>query len=166
MDRHGIRYIYEHKLLPDWFFKDKSQFIGMLLHDKSILLGIIEEMFEKEELQNPYQEDEFKIDATKIEEDIFMLKIIFPEPEEEPLCYCAYLFFDNEFEKTSYFCIEKGNDAGNNIPFVCSWTTDGCHHNYGGCTFENYGDFLKCAEIHLQNHYKIQRKGIEDIEDK
>ena len=164
MDRHGIRYMYEHRLLPNWFFEDKEQFVGMILQDKAVLYRIIEKIFDKENLPNPYKEDEFDIDVTKIVDDVLMLKIIFPEPEEEPLCYCAYMFFDSQFEKTSYFCIEKGNEAGNMCPFVCSWTTDSCHHNYGGCTFENYGDFLRCAEIHMENHYGMIRKNTESTD--
>ena len=107
MDRHGIRYMYEHRLLPSWFFEDKAQFVGMLLHDKAILFRIIQEMFDKEGLQNPYKEEDFDIEATKITDAVLMLKIVFPVPEEEPLCYSSYMFFDSEFEKTSYFCTDS-----------------------------------------------------------
>ena len=133
MDRHGIRYIFEHRLLPKWFFEDKMQFVGLLLHKKDILFNVISDMFEKEEVTNPYSLESFDVTAIKITDDVFMLRIGFPEPEEEPLCYCAYLFFDENFEKTSYFCIEKGNEESREYPFVCSWTPDAMHYNHGNC---------------------------------
>lgn len=165
MDRHGVRYMFEHRLLPQCFFEDKAQFVGMLLHDKEILYRVISEIFEKESVANPYTVKQFDIDAGKITEEVMMMKISFPEPEEEPLCYCAYLFFDNEFEKTSYFCIEKGNDASQQYPFVCSWSSDGVHHNHGNCTFEKHGDFLRCTDIHMENEYGLTRKTQEDAAD-
>jgi hypothetical protein len=59
-----------------------------------------------------------------------MLRIRFPELEEGLLCYCAYMFFDENFEKVSYFCIERENSESDNYSFVCFWTPDEVHHNY------------------------------------
>ncbi len=50
-------------------------------------------IFEQEGVSNPYTEDDFDVIASKVTEDILMLKVTFPEPEEEPLCYCSYFFF-------------------------------------------------------------------------
>ena len=69
---------------------------------------MISDLFEKEEVTNPHLLENFDVTVDKITDDVLMLKIRFPEPEEEPLCYCSYLFFDENFEKTSYFCIGKG----------------------------------------------------------
>ncbi len=161
MDRHGIRYTFEHRALPQWFFEDKEMFIGTLLHDKNVLYRVINSMFEGEGVENPYIEDDFEVVVSKVTDDVKMLKIVFPEPEEEPLCYSSYMFFDDNFEKISYFCIEKGNTYGEDYPFVCSWTKEGEHENYGNCTFEKYDDFLRCADIHMENMYGLKRKTIE-----
>ncbi len=158
MDRHAIRYTFEHRALPQWFFEDKEQFIGLLFHDKNVLYRVINGMFEDEGIINPYTEDDFSIAASKVTDDVKMFKIVFPEPEEEPLCYCSYMFFDDDFEKISYFCIEKGNEHGEDYPFVCSWTKDGAHQNHGNCTFEKYDDFLRCADIHMENMYGLKRE--------
>ena len=155
MDRHGVRYVFEHRILPQWFYEDKEQFVGLLLHDKNVLFRVINNIFEKEEVSNPYTEDDFGVIASKVTEDVLMIKITFPAPEEEPLCYCSYLFFDHDFEKINYFCIEKGNEYGENYPFVCSWDEDG-HSNYGNCTFEEHNDFLRCADLYMKNTYGIE----------
>lgn len=134
------------------------QFVELLLHEKEILFNVISEMFAKEKIDNPYSVDDFDVSAAKITEDVLTLRIGFPEPEVEPLCYCAYMFFDERFEKVSYFCIEKGSSWSDNYPFVCSWTPDEDHHNYGNCTFEEHNDFIRCADIHMEREYGLTRK--------
>lgn len=153
MNRHDVRYVFEHRVLPQGFFEEKSRFVGFILSDKHILFRIIDDFFQKEKIDNPYEDDNFKIVASRITEDVTMLNFIFPEPEEEPLCYSSYLFFDKEFEKLSYFCIEKGNPESVNYPFVCSWTSDGSHLNHGNCTFEEHNDLLRCVELHMKRYY-------------
>jgi len=150
--------MFEHKLLPQWFFENKDKFVGVILQDKTVLYKMINDIFQNEGMENPYISEQFDLEAEKITEEVMMLKIIFPEPEEEPICYCSYLFFDKDFEKTSYFCIEKGNDfciekgneEGQSNPFVCEWTADGAHLNYGKCSFEEHEDFLKCVDIYMK----------------
>jgi len=153
MNLHDIRYTFEHRILPQWFFEGKSRFVGMLLNDKTVLFRIIDDIFQKEEVKNPYTEDQFGIETAKITEDVMMLKIILPEPEDEPLCYCCYLFFDKEFEKPGFFSIERGNDivskTNKTIPFVCSWTAEGGHNNHGNCSLEDNADFIKCTDIYM-----------------
>lgn len=165
MDRHEIRYMFEHRLLPHWFFEKKFAFVGMLHQDKGILYRIINDIFEKEGAENPYTVDMFGASLSKITDQAMTVKISFPEPEEEPLCYCSYLFFDEKFEKTGYFCIEKGNTEGGMCPFVCSWTEDGNHRNHGQCGLKNDGDFLRCADIYMEEMYGMTRKKKEKMED-
>lgn len=159
MDRHGIRYMFEHRLLPQWFFENKMEFVGLLLHEKEILFNVISDIFVEENVDNPYSVDDFGVSVAKIAEDVLMLRIGFPDPEEEPLCYCAYMFFDENFEKVSYFCIEKGNSESEGCPFVCSWTPDEVHYNYGNCSLENYNDFIRRSDIHMEREYGLTRKG-------
>ena len=158
MDRHAVRYTFEHRLLPHWFLEDKARFVGAIFHDKNILFRVIDDIFKEEEIVNPYTEDQFDVIPAKITDDVMMLKIVFPEPEEEPLCYCSYLFFDEDFEKIIYFCIEKGNDEGDNYPFVCSWSKEGGHYNYGNCTFEDQNDFHRCIDLYMKNIYGIKEE--------
>jgi len=152
MDSHQIRYLFEHRILPQWFFEGKSRFAGMLLNDKTVLFRIIDDIFQKEETDNPYIVEQFGIETSKVTDDVVMIKIILPEPEEEPLCYCCYLFFDQDFEKPGFFCIERGNNIGSKtggtIPFVCSWTADGSHHNHGNCSLENNQDLIRCTQLY------------------
>lgn len=161
MNAHEIRYMFEHRVLPQWFFEGKDRFVGMILNDKTVLFRIIDDMFRKEEIKNPYTEEQFKTETAKIAEETMMIKIMLPDPEDVPLCYCCYLFFDKDFEKPGFFSIEKGNNIGSKtsktIPFVCSWTADGSHNNYGNCSLENSQDFIKCADIYIEQEYGSKR---------
>ena len=158
MDRHGIRYMFEHRLLPQWFFEEQMKFVGLLLHEKETLFHAISNIYEKEKVENPYSSEDIDVSAAKITDDVLMLRIGFPEPEEEPLCYCAYLFFDESFEKVSYFCIERGDTESDDDPFVCSWTPDGVHRNHGHCSLEDDNDLVRCADIHMKREYGLTRK--------
>lgn len=156
MNRHNVRYFFEHQVLPKWFYEDKVKFVVILLQDKNILFRIIDDIFKQENVENPYNEDSFDVIPFNVTDDVKMLKIIFPEPEEEPLCYCSYVFFNDDFEKINYFCIEKGSELSNNNPFVCSWSSDGIHRNHGNCTFDEDSDFLRCKEIFLKSNRYIE----------
>ena len=109
MDRHGVRYLFEHRLLPQFFFTETENFIGTLLSEKDVLYRIIDSLFRKEDLENPYTAGQFSAEAAKITEQILMIKITFPEPEEAPLCYRTYLFFDTDFGKLGCYSVEKNS---------------------------------------------------------
>lgn len=145
-----IRYAFEHDLLPKFFHEETGNFIVSVLKDKGILFRIINDMFEKAGIENPYSAEQFDADGIKITDTLMMIKLEFPEPESEPLCYRCYLFFDDKFERLGFYSIEKGHD----LPFVCSWSKDKTHSNYGTCTFKENNDVLRCVEIHMNKYYR------------
>ena len=101
-------------------------------------------MHEEQGLECPYTEDQFNVEAVKLSKDISLLIITFPEPEQGPLCYKSYLFFDEDFGRSMYFCIEKNSE---NVPTVCAWNQNGEHAEYMACSFEDSDDFVKCSTI-------------------
>ena len=166
MELHGIVYHYEHKLLSRLFFEDKELFVTAVLKDPSFLFRVFDDLCQQVGIPNPYQEDQFCAKAAKITEQIMMLKISFPEPEDEPLCYTSYLFFDHSFEKISFYCIEKGGEHSDHMPFVCSWAADGTHRNHGNCTLEDKAAFLRCADLHTRSFYEIGYPAAIDLPEK
>lgn len=156
MTRHEIRYMFEHRLIPQWIHEEGTTFVAMLLQDKGLLYRIINDIFEKEGVENPYREEQFQVESGKAAEDVMMVKICFPEPEDEPLCYCGYLFLDKEFEKVSYVVIERGNSFGKELPFVCVWEfEDGgpMHVNYGNCEKDGQDDFVRAMDVYMRKWY-------------
>lgn len=115
-------------------------------------------MLKHENMENPYTPDQFRVGLMRMTEEVFALKIESPEPEEAPLCYFSYYFFNKEFNVTAYYCIEKGRSIlGGEQPFVCSWTADGVHLNHGTCSFENHEDFIRCADLFMESKFGMKR---------
>ena len=157
MNTHEITYLFEHQLLPSWFFQQKEQFIGMILQHKDFLFRVIDDIFVRENIDNPYREDEFDVGMLEITDEVFMVEIKFPKPNDTTLCYNAYMFFDKEFEKTNYFCIEYSANIKEGSAFICGWTAEGDHLNYGTCELEENACILKCADIFMETHYGMTR---------
>lgn len=148
MNLNESMFYFEHTLLPGWFFKEQKKFVIAALNDKTFLYRVLSDVFENEDVKNPYKAEDFVAEPAKISEDLMMLRIIFPMPSQEPLCYCSYMFFDNDFKQTSFYTIEKGDPAKGPLPHVCEWTPDGSHHKIGRCSFDNMGDFKACVDAH------------------
>lgn len=145
MTTYQVRFGFEHHILPNGFYTDKLNFIGMFLLDKNGLFYVLKGMLEEQGLECPYTEDQFKVEPLRLNEEISLFTLTFPEPEQGPLCYKSYLFFDEEFKRAMYFCIEKNE---NGVPSVCAWNQKGEHLEYMPCTFEDSDDFVKCATIY------------------
>jgi len=150
--RHEIRYQLEHVLLPKKFYYDKIDFVCSLLNDRAYLFNMIDEMFKVLNLTNPYQISDFNVQELKLGEEVMVIKLTFPEPEEEPLCYCCYLFFDTGFKNSEYYLVEMGKIFDNTEPFICSWKPDGTYNKYGTCSLENGEDYAKCKEYYLAQY--------------
>jgi hypothetical protein len=156
MEEYKVRYAFEHRLLPQWFFKDKEKVVLGLLHDKKVLYRIISEMYQEQGMEIPYSEDQFKVEAGKLTQEVMSLRFVFPEPEIEPLCYCSYCFFDKDFEKIGYYSIEKGGMlTGEPEAFACEVMPDGGHSNLGSCSPEGVEGYFRCVKSHMQEKYGV-----------
>lgn len=160
MERYGkeyhARYAFETDILPHLFYDLKDRFVAPVLKDKNVLYATMNEVYKSHGIENPYTEDQITIDLGRITDEVLMLKLVFPEPEMEPFCYWSYLLFDRNFEKCSYFCVEKGRF--DDKPFICEWDMEGNHQNYGKAPFENDEDFLRCVDVHMKKHYNMERR--------
>ena len=154
MDNKEILYSFEHDLLPKWFFETKKEFLGVICTQPQALHSILTELFARNGKENPYGPESFKVEPEQVREDIVMVKISFPKPPAAPLCISTIVIFDKTFEKVSYFCIEKGDDATGGFPVVCSWEADGRHINYGPESHDPDDCALKCVNIHMERYYK------------
>ena len=130
------------------FFENKERFIEAIAQDKAFVYRIFNDIYKKENVDNPYTQEQFRTDAVSIDENLMVIKLLFPEPEKAPLCYYSFLFFDKSSEKINFFCIEKSSIEANPLPHLCGRSADGSHLNYGRGTFEEEDNFLKCVEIY------------------
>ncbi len=152
--KYKLGYFLEHGLLPKMFFNDKGKFVNALLSDKGFLYRIAGRLYSEENALNPYHQEDFSVMSEAVSDEVMMIDIRFPEPEYEPLCYHAYLFYDKAFENTGYFCIEKAGSVSGDSPFICSWTPEGKHVNYGTCTLDENENINRCKAVYLASGKK------------
>lgn len=148
MSKKEIRYMFEHGLLPRWFFETTKDFVRTMLTEPSEFFDNLDRMFEWEMVENPYTMEQFQIEHIKLTEDIMVLKLTFPEPEEAPFCYNSFAIYDEKFEKIRYFCIERANGEDSKEAFVCQWTKDERHINHGTCVRDEKTELERCVEIY------------------
>lgn len=148
MNVHEIMYTYEHNILPENFYEYGTDFIAVILKRKDVLYRVINEFFDEEKVDNPYKEEDFELDVMNCSEDFLAVKLTFPLPKQEPLCYCSYIFIDKELQKLNYFCIERGDNSEE--AYVCSWTKDRQHINYGKCSLSDQEDYEKCLNVYMR----------------
>lgn len=123
-----VRYMIEHRVLPGWFCSKKEQLIAILLQRQgNFIYSVMKDFCDKEEIECPYEESMFQVDAYDMGEGLKMIKLTMPEPEVVPACHCMYLLFTDDFEKAQYFTIEKEEP----LPYLCSWDSEGSHASYG-----------------------------------
>ena len=153
-----ILYSFEHELLPEAFFNDRQGFLSMLLQGPNELHSIIDNLFKLSGQENPFSPSEFGVEPNMVNADVASLKLKFPKPPEAPLCLASYVFFDRTFEKVSYFCIEKGDEASGGFPNVCRWEEDGTHVTYGSESYDPDEQFIRCVNIHMERYYKEEEE--------
>ena len=151
MKNHEIRYIFEHRLLPNWYFQDKDGFIFAMLDKEDNLFNIAKSIYNQEKFPMPYNQNQYNVKAYKVIEDIHMVILTMPTPEEIPECYKMYLIFDDKFQRMNYFTVEKSLD---NKTFLCGWDKNGNHHNYGELNTTDEDELFMCVvKLHMSEFY-------------
>lgn len=75
-------------------------------------------MFGEEGFSNPYSLSQFRVISGVSSNGFCVIKLIFPRPEVDWLCYVAYLIYKPNSRVLGYYTIER-NDAGG-VPMICS----------------------------------------------
>lgn len=132
-----------------------------LLEKKDVLHTIFQKICNDAGIDNHYKEEQFTSKILDVHQETIILKITFPEPEEESLCYHSYLIFEKDFSKAAVFTIEKGGEYSHGVPFVCAWSKEGGHHNLGNCSLEELDDLKHCVRFYLDNYDALLPEGDE-----
>jgi hypothetical protein len=115
-------YTLHHAVIPGILFSDKGTqlFNDLFTGNTKPFLDIIEPALGKNYVSG------MKI-VPEHHQDFDIVLISFPAPETEPLCYQAALVKKGEILR--YITLEKGNNGSK--AFLCEWTADHTHHDYG-----------------------------------
>ena len=126
----NVLYFMEYKYIPEVCKKIGRDFICSVVHDVGVLNKVFTDMCAEEEIENPFTDDSWDRDYVRMSQNIFILKIKFPDPFVSPLAYSGYLVFDRDFKKVQYYTLEKSNSRFGSSVIVGSMEND-CHNNYG-----------------------------------
>ena len=148
----NVMYNFQHKLLPEWFFGNPKEFIGVICQDKSSLFSILNELFERAEVDNPYKPGHFSVDPDMVSDTVGMIKIKFPKPENEPLCHSIVCFFDKTFKYLGFFTFEKGGEMDENFPIMCTWSSEGEHFSYGKVSPDPDEQLIECIDVYMNKY--------------
>ncbi len=133
-----IRYMVEHKILPELFFSEKAKdyFLILMASEGKLILNLLMLFGKDQDYKCPYSASDFKLDLHIIkkpdrdsgETGKEILEIIMPEPEQMPLCSRIYICHDMKLENIEYFTLEK---SVGDSEALCAWTPAGIHENFG-----------------------------------
>lgn len=147
-----ILYLYEHKIIREMFFEQKGMFINPIAGKPEILWHIFDDLCKGNDEENLYGVEDFRIEKAILSEDDFMINIICPYPEEQPLCYNIYLIFNKDFSRQMVFSLENGGkdlfDKTKDIQFLCGWDDKGNHLNYGVVELDQIDALMKCFTLY------------------
>lgn len=117
-----------------------------MVHETEVLNKIFTHMCDDAGIKNPYSASDWKCDYVKMSKDVFILKIVFPEPIMSPLAYSAYIVFDRKFEKIRYFTLElcEGIFGGKGV-IIGEMGEGEKHLNYG--SLEEHGLSIEDEKI-------------------
>ena len=130
-----MRYYFEHNVLPRYFHDDPANMLSVMKDVGAYRLWA--SLADENGVDYPYQEEDFNLRWYE-PDGVTVLLIEMPRPETSPDCFRIYMVYDPAAGSAGYYTVEYDNFMGETA-FLCGWTADMTHMNYGG------GDILDPA---------------------
>ena len=148
-DMEQFRYTLEHEILPNMFYKNKSDMFNAILDkggkffsDLYLIYGPVTDIV--------YTENDFKISAKRCMSDnkmLYFLVVDMPEPTMPLLCQRVYFCCEVESEFVRYYTSELGE---NGSYLMCSWNKHHIHTNYDTAPEDEEQEFRRIGNIFLK----------------
>lgn len=123
-----MRYFFEHDVMPRYFHEDPQVMLDVLKERGIYPLWSV--LADENGVEYPYQEEDFSLSWYDVN-GATVLQIGMPAPEVSPQCFRIYMVYDPATGSAGYYTIEYDNLLGETA-FLCAWTADRTHMNYGG----------------------------------
>jgi len=143
---------FQHKMLPTWFYDDPKQFVGVTSMEPTALFEIVNELFRRAGVENPYKAGQFGVEYVEVSKNVGVLNVRFPKAENSPLCHSAMCFFDKEFKYIRYYTVEKGDDTKEKFPVMGVWAKDGDkleHIALGMASLDPDDRMMECIDMFM-----------------
>ena len=123
------RYHFEHSALPRYFYDDPANMLAVL--EARGTFAMWQALVDENGVVYPYQEADYELRWYDLEDGATALLITMPAPEVSPQCFRAYMIYNPSTGAAGYYTVEYDNMLGD-AAFLCGWSPDGTHMNYGG----------------------------------
>ena len=131
MELSDIRYKVEHVMVPEWFYKEKEKFVAAFKDPANdVVFTAIRRLALKENIEFLTEKEEFQRAMIQINSDYYALMQYMPKPDKAGECIEMIMIFNTSFDKMYYFTVESAGKISNDR-FLCGWTGDRKHVNYG-----------------------------------
>lgn len=124
-----MRYYFEHNVLPRYFYEDPANMLDVLKTNG--IYRLWQALADENGVEYPYQEADYNLRWYDLDGGATALLIEMPAPEVSPQCLRVYMIYNQETGASGYYTVEYDNFMGETA-FLCGWTPDGTHMNYGG----------------------------------
>ena len=131
-----VRYYFEHRFLPQLFHESPETVMADIREYGPDVWW--QAFTETVGFESPYAPDEFGLRDVTWGDTLDILIIEMPMPEQQPLSIRIYMCRDTATGEAWYAPIELDTYGGNTSYFLCVWTPDMKHYNYGQI---DYGQF-------------------------
>ena len=123
------RYHFEHRTLPGFFYTDPASMLTAL---RDVDMYTLWDAFANENgVSYPYQPEDYKMHWYEAADGATLLQVELPQPDGNTLCYRIYFVCNESAGVAGYYTVEYDTFSPD-VAFMCGWTADGTHMNYGG----------------------------------
>jgi hypothetical protein len=138
-----LLYFYEHKLMPRLWLTD-SEGLSFELKEKSV--AVLDDLLKSIQKDHKVTLEDSKqaAEPLKLSNGTEGWLITFPEPKMQPLSKFTAMVLDKG--QARFITWEYDNFMGKATWFLCEWTADGMHLDYGSYEDGSKAAFLKCVE--------------------
>ena len=124
-----IRYHFEHSAMPRYFYEDPANMLDVL--GEVGVFPVFAALADENGVAYPYESEDFSERLYDLDDGTTILQVVMPRPETSPQCYRIYLVYNSGTGNAGYYTVEFDNLLGETA-FLCGWTPDMTHMNYGG----------------------------------
>ena len=123
-----VRYFFEHNMLPRYFFAKPENMLNVL--EESGLYTLWASVSTENGVDPTYAPEDYVSHWYTSSDGITIVQEELPDPEASTLCYRIYFLYNPGTGDAAYYTLES-DDFVPNLCFVCMWTKDMEHVNYG-----------------------------------
>ena len=123
-----VRYYFEHQMLPASYYDMPEEVLTFLQEEGPYELW--RRVTESFGLDPTYAEADFRAEVLEDTDEVRILRLNLPEPDGNTLCPRVYFVYYPETGNGAYVTVESDTFMPDAY-FICGWTPDGTHMNYG-----------------------------------